>query len=560
MHKSIRLLIGGSVLVLSTCFFITVSAQMDDFDSTPTDEQSPGDGPVGTTDDQSDGDTDTTPTGLEWKDLSGYVGPLGRVDEYLPHEACDGCFTLPHYDTYAIYEYVKADVDDGAIIIPRDIPNPAPSVTEHEDYDATIRGYIDPDTDERVWYVGTQEFVGPTDEEKWSPDLPFSTIKMKRIQARHLDTILGIPGVVSFGIGTRGFVVALQSAYRETSLTKIPETLEGVPVDVDLTDAVVTSANTTQTLATTRLRPIPAGVSLSVGSSTNSGTLGPHAVRDTDTASNGTCCEMLSLTAGHVANPWNASPTRWDNQPAYSPATPHRKKPKATDRIGAVDFVFARTYCGKVRLDPTLPLSNPARWIIPLECRRSNNLTNHTHERPDVGLISYGWRSVPFNNPERADPIRRMQYGTSKSVRGPSGRVKLPKKNDKHKIWGSRTPANSTGKVTIINDCVRVYPTPDAQRQAGDPITRYCGVNIMERYRTQPGDSGALVAYKGEGHHYIAGVFFASRVWPDGLRVDSVYTPATHILKALKTAKHPISHFWGTHADHQNPSTNDGDD
>ena len=557
MHKS-NSLAFGTAFVASTFFLMTVSAQMDDDFHSPSTVLPPT-GPVGQVDDGIQDTTDLEDQLPEWHDLASYTGPLGQVDEYLPHDACEECFTLPHYDKYSIYEYVKADVDDGAIIIPRDIPNPAPSVMEHEDYDATIRGYIDPDTEERVWYVGTQEFVGPTDEEKWSPDLPVSTIAMKRIQARHMDTILSIPGVMSFGIGTHGFVVSLQSAYRETSLKKIPETLEGVPVDVELTDAVTTLGSTTQTLATTRLRPIPAGVSLSVGSSTLSGTLGPHAVRDTDTASNGTCCEMLSLTAGHVANPWNASPTRWDNQPAYSPATQYPKKPKATDRIGAVDFVFAQTYCGRVRLNPALPVTNPARWIVPPECRRSNNLTNHTHERPDIGLISYGWRSVPFNNPERADPIRRMQYGVSKSVRGPSGRVKLPRRNDKHKIWGSRTPASSTGKVTVTNDCVRVYPTAYADRQAGDPITRICGVNIMDRHSTQLGDSGALVAYKGEGHHYIAGVFFAIRAWADG-RVDSIYTPATHIMKALKTAKHPISHFWGTHADHQNPSTNDGDD
>lgn len=516
-------------------------------------------GPVGNTD--ATADTDTEPTGPDWEDLSGYVGPLGRVDEYLPHEACDGCFTLPNYDPYSIYEYVDADVGDGAIIIPREIPNPAPSVMKADDYDSTIGGYIDPDTDERVWYVGTQEFVGPTDEEKWSPDLPVSTIEMKRIQARHMDTILGIPGVTSFGIGTAGFVVYLQSAYKEDSYDRIPSNLEGVPVEIEVTDAVAYFGNTTSaTLATTRLRPVPAGVSLSVGSSWHVGTLGPHAVRDADTATNKTCCQMLSLTAGHVANPWNASPTRWDNQPAYSPGTPYRTKPKATDRIGAVDFVFAAEYCGKVRSNPALPLSNPNRWIIPLECRKSLPSTNHTYERPDVGLISYGWRSIPFNDPERADPIRRMQYGVSKSVRGPSGRVKLPKKNDKHKIWGSRTPANSTGKVTIINDCVRVYPTPLADRRVGDPIVRYCGVNIMEGYRTQLGDSGALVAYKGEGHHYIAGVFFALRPSLDGRSVDSVYTPATDILKALTTAKRPISHFWGTYEDNWRPATDDGDD
>lgn len=178
-----------------------------------------GDGPVGNAegDDRSTADV---PPG--WEDLSGYQGPLGRVDEYLPHDACESCFTLPNYDEYFVYEYALSDVKDGAIILTRDIPNPAPEVTEMEDYDPTIGGYIDPDTNERVWFIGTQEIVGPTDEEKWSPALPVSTIEMKRIQARYLDTLLSIPGVSLFGIGPKGFVVYLLAHHAEQQLARIP--------------------------------------------------------------------------------------------------------------------------------------------------------------------------------------------------------------------------------------------------------------------------------------------------------------------------------------------------
>ena len=176
----------------------------------------------------------------DWEDLPGYSGPLGRVEEYRPHEACDMCFTLPNYDAYSIYEYAKSDVEDGAIIIPREIPSPAPEVMERSDYDPEIGGYYDPETGERVWFIGTQEIVGPTDEEKWSPDLPVSTIEAKRIKARHLDAIMGIEGVDSFGIGTHGFVVGLLSHYEEESLDFIPDALEGVPVDVQLAEGFAT--------------------------------------------------------------------------------------------------------------------------------------------------------------------------------------------------------------------------------------------------------------------------------------------------------------------------------
>ena len=216
-----------------------------------------GDGPVGNAegDDRSTPDLEDVTPG--WEDLSGYQGPLGRVDEYLPHDACESCFTLPNYDEYSVYEYALSDVEDGAIILTRDIPNPAPEVTEMEGYDPTFGGYIDPDTNERVWFIGTQEIVGPTDEEKWSPDLPVSTIEMKRIQARYLDTLLSIPGVSIFGIGPKGFVVYLLSHHADESRARIPLTLDGVRVDVELTTEEAAFVRGSHDRA--RIRPVPAG-------------------------------------------------------------------------------------------------------------------------------------------------------------------------------------------------------------------------------------------------------------------------------------------------------------
>ncbi len=78
----------------------------------------------------------------------------------------------------------------------------------------------------------------------------------------------------------------------------------------------------------------------------------------------------------------------------------------------------------------------------------------------------------------------------------------------------------------------------------------------MGNYRTQPGDSGALVAYKGEGHHYSAGVQFAKNYGAD--QIGTAYTPADHILRALRYAEKPISHFWGTSSDRRRPATDNG--
>ena len=168
----------------------------------------------------------------DWEDLDeGQWGPAARTEEYLPHEACDLCFTLPNYNQYQIHEYVESDVAGGAIIVGREIPNPAPEIMAREDYDPEIGGYYDPETGERVWFIGTQDIVGPTDEEKWSDDLPVSTIEMKRIKARHLHRIFSIEGVNSFGIGTQGFVVGLSPHVPENK-TLVPKELEGIPVEV----------------------------------------------------------------------------------------------------------------------------------------------------------------------------------------------------------------------------------------------------------------------------------------------------------------------------------------
>lgn len=168
-----------------------------------------------------------------WKDLDEETwGPAARVEEYLPHKACDMCFTLPNYSPYTINEYVESDVEDGAIIIMREIPNPAPEIMARDDYDPEIGGYSDPETGERVWFIGRQAITGPTDEEKWSPDLPVSTIEMKRIKARHLDRIFSIEGVNSFGIGTHGFVVGVSPHVPENKAL-VPDELEGVPVTVE---------------------------------------------------------------------------------------------------------------------------------------------------------------------------------------------------------------------------------------------------------------------------------------------------------------------------------------
>ena len=213
-------------------------------------------GPVGTTDEEAGG-TDPEERIPGWEDLAEDTwGPAGRTEEYLAHDACDLCFTLPNYSPYTINEYVESDVEGGAVIIMREIPNPAPEIQAREDYDPEIGGYYDPETGERVWFIGNMAVVGPTDEEKWSPDLPVSTIEMKRIKARHLARILSIEGVNSFGIGKSGFVVGVDPVFSENQAL-VPTELEGIPVTVSEEGVAILNSH-----ENAYIRPIPVGVSV----------------------------------------------------------------------------------------------------------------------------------------------------------------------------------------------------------------------------------------------------------------------------------------------------------
>ena len=149
-------------------------------------------------------------------------------DESLwePHPACARCFTVPGGPTpYQIYEEVETDGPEETWILSRLLPNPAPLG------DGEVRDTYDA-AGEEIWYIGTQGYVGPTDEERWADAAPRPTIDLIRLRERHQSFILGFPGVCSFGLGGRGFLVSM--AYDAPGVVAhIPHTLEGVPVEVE---------------------------------------------------------------------------------------------------------------------------------------------------------------------------------------------------------------------------------------------------------------------------------------------------------------------------------------
>lgn len=149
------------------------------------------------------------------------VAPAAPPHKKLPHPACPQCFTYDCPGCYTIFE----EVPGTGVILTREIPNPAPQLPEG------VR--MHDNAGRPIWYIGRQPYVGPTDEEPFSPELPIPLIELKRIQARHHKEIFSIPGVHGFGIGAKGFVVFLLPEQRD-HISQIPKVLEGVPVEVEI--------------------------------------------------------------------------------------------------------------------------------------------------------------------------------------------------------------------------------------------------------------------------------------------------------------------------------------
>lgn len=149
--------------------------------------------------------------------------PMSR--KRVPHPACPHCFTYDCPECYSVLE----EVPGTGVIISRQIPNPAPGRPQGIEFDKRGRP---------LWYVGNQPIMGPTDEEPVSRDLPIPLIEVKRIQARHQQEIMSIPGVHGFGIGAKGFVVFVLPEKQDV-MPQIPKVLEGIPVEVEVRGTAV---------------------------------------------------------------------------------------------------------------------------------------------------------------------------------------------------------------------------------------------------------------------------------------------------------------------------------
>ena len=480
------------------------------------DDDTLGTGPVGET---GVGDTDATDApGPGVDDFSPYPGPLGRVDDREPHSACDTCFTVPGLgDGYQIFEQIGAGEDE--ILLPRRVPNPAPL------QDNEIRERIDEETDEDIWYIGTQAFIGPTDEEYWSAEAPRPTIELKRIQMKYLDTIMRIPGVHGFGISPTGFGVIIDPT-EALSSEQVPLTLDGVPVTVDLREPLEFRNH-----LTTKFRPVPSGAGIAVRLAETTvargGSLGPHVVRTVSQA--GKCCQLWSLTAAHVVK-YRLSDTN-PTPGTRSVYQPYAERPPAGDAIGTVAHTFQLAPCGSA-----------------LSCESSNAPKNWTHINPDIAAINHGFVAEPFNHPTGTKPTRHLQESADEDeyINGPSGKIMAAWYGHKHRVWGAATPGTS-GRVALLNTCTTIRTPGTSNRY------RVCGVNMILG-AINAGDSGALVAYAGTSNRHVAGVAIGSN------GTFTVYVPADDIMTAFANSSvggvsQAFNHFWGTKSSYRQPAT-----
>lgn len=458
------------------------------------------------------GVTDAEP---KWKDLDDW-GPLGPKANRIPHDACDLCFTLEDntgMDEYQIWEYLETDGPKGAIFLPRDIPNP-------------VGGYVntvDPETGEKIWYIGEEEYRGLTDEDYLTDTAARSIIEMKRIHLRNQSLLGNIPGLVSDGpnFDHSGFTVAIDEEHFEESRSLVPEFLEGVPVTVEK-GTPIEALN----LSSYKYRPIPSGDAVGVefgyldGEPQYSiGTLGPHIVVKPPQVSQ--CCKILLLTNAHIVKRY------LDRSSVLGPV---RQPPEDGDTtIGSVWHAFTLLYWG------------------------SPDVINYTWQRPDIAAIDTTdeLQLVPFNYPEGTEPVRHLQYSKSKYVDGPSGKIeknKYLKYNTKLKIWGTHT----NGKVArfLESDICLTY-----QRQrnfiGSYNYYRVCGASRIKSEDAQSGDSGALVTQKGTGNRDVVGMIFAK----DTGSTDTYIIPGEDIKSAFSSAGKPFSHYWGTMQAYDEPAT-----
>ena len=433
----------------------------------------------------------------------------------VSHPACPNCFKVE--GEFGIHETVPGS----DYVITRDLPDPAPLEP------GEVRVNVHPETGEPLWYKGNQAFVGPTDEELWSTSLPVPLIQLKRIRYRHDAELRKIDGVHAIGIGENGLLVEIlpeKSANRRL----IPSAIEGIPVVVEETGAPIMISH-----AYTYYRPLPVGAGIGSTLPTGGyGTVGPHVSRDFSDI--GRCCQLFTLTAGHVIQ--DLSLPIPSGRFIYS---------GGSASYGYFGFMFRLTPCTGQDRNTCLYFAGPVndtRWV------------------PDVAAIGHDTAdNYPMAPPcsGAQKPVRRMQYGTTSYADGPTGMVRIPTMSTCSgnclRTWGINAH-HGTGKLrsTEVFDA-SAQEFPDG---SGGTTTKWFYEGPFDTYNSTiaivPGDSGALVAW--DGSRDMIGMMVAINYNVYGQFRYALYERLDYIQMAFSRAGVSFDHYWGTGSGKLNPS------
>jgi hypothetical protein len=366
---------------------------------------------------------------------------------------------------------VFEEVLSTGVIITREIPNPAP----REPGEVLLE--VDPETGLPIWDIGRQPYVGPTDEEPFSDELLIPKIVLKRIQARYRKELSSIPGVNAFGIGARGFVVFLDPKHPENE-SLVPQELEGIPIEVQL-------GGPFQTLSHNRTvyRPVPIGSTVGAfrPEEANGGTLGLHIVLRNPS-------RIWSLTASHVVMRPSEPASQVRGRNVYQP------DPTAPGYVfwGVVAQAWQKTPCA----NPPSCTGDPANFssVTPDVVTIAHMNLSHTDTYPHRVLTDP--EDTNNGTTPSQSPIRRMYYGTTSFVNGPSGIVEQIRQGKEIKWWGafSCCPHAPVGRVTATNMEAAVL---DVASRLWFKYSALDFVNLERR--AQRGDSVGLVAGNGLG-------------------------------------------------------------
>jgi hypothetical protein len=419
------------------------------------------------------------------------------------HPACPNCFTIVGQDRYEIFE----EFPGTGMIVMREIPNPAPFDPGEQ------RLEVDPETGLPIWYIGHQPYVGPTDEQPFSPEFPVPKIALQRIQARHHGELLSIPGVHAFGIGAKGFVVFMDPQ-QVANASLVPQAIEKVPLEVvpaGRFEAIFHQA--------TSYRPVPTSAVVGAfrpeGGVT--GTTGPHIVLNNP-------LRIWTLTTTHVVKQHTESPSAVQGRTVYQPGP-------GTAIWGVVGLSFQQTPCTQPPNCLSGPVNSPS--VNPDVAAIAH--TSLAHSEPCAQPPALCGHTSPSGSSE---PIRRMYYGPTSSVNGPSGIVQTAGMGTSLKWWGAYSDAPK-GSVTATGVFASIQDPLTGQYFAYSPVD----VVKLERGAIQ-GDSGCLVAGNGVTNRHVMGLGFARSGGDFSL---GIYFRSSDVQAAIQSATGgQFRHFWGT--------------